>query len=135
MFSRLIVWNPVSSIFTMYVPGTREGKRKTPPASVTPVIDPATRTGLVIVTVTPGTTAPCSSTARTRMLPVCTWAAAGAATVSAIDTAKNLKIRLMQFLQKGNGVSWRRRAGPSADQTVPNVRPHATSDFDFRRHV
>jgi len=37
----------------------------------------------------------------------------------------------MQFLQKGNGVSWRRRAGPSADQTLPNVRPRATAILTF----
>ena len=32
------------------MPGTSDGKRLTPPASVTPVIDPATSTGLLIVT-------------------------------------------------------------------------------------
>jgi hypothetical protein len=42
----------------------------TPPASVTPVIEPATSTVLVMVTVTPGVTAPCWSVALTRMLPV-----------------------------------------------------------------
>ena len=41
-----------------------------PPASVTAVIVPATSTGLLIVMVTPGMTAPCSSAALTRMLPV-----------------------------------------------------------------
>ena len=70
MFSRMMVWNPASSILTTYVPGTSEGNRLTPPASVTPVMDPATSTGLLIVIVTPGTTPPCSSVALTRMLPV-----------------------------------------------------------------
>ena len=70
MFSRVIVVKPESSSFTVYVPGTSEGNRLTPPASVTPDMDPATSTGLLIVIVTPGTTPPCSSVALTRMLPV-----------------------------------------------------------------
>ena len=49
-----------------------------PPVSLTPVIWPATSAALLMVMVAPGTTAPCSSAAFTRMLPVCTWAATGA---------------------------------------------------------
>src|SRR2546423_10463389 len=58
-------------------------------------MEPATSTELVIVTVTPGTTAPWSSTARTRMLPVCTCASAGAAIDRTNAAAKNLRIRLI----------------------------------------
>src|SRR5438477_3436099 len=65
-----------------------------PPASVTAVIVPATSTGLLIVIATPGISAPCSSVARTRMLPVCTCAAAGAASPIAASRA-NLKIHFI----------------------------------------
>ena len=40
-------------------------------------------------------TAPCSSTALTRMLPVCTWALAVEARARAVSTAKKLTIRFM----------------------------------------
>ena len=75
---RTTVWNPDISIFMSYVPGVSDGKRYAPPASVTPVMS-ATSTGLLIVTVAPGSTPPCASFARIRMLPVWTCASAVAA--------------------------------------------------------
>src|SRR5687768_14677417 len=61
------------------MPGCSDGKRLTPPASVTPVIVPDTSTGLVSVTDTPGTAPPCASVTRTRIEPVCTCAETGSA--------------------------------------------------------
>src|SRR5260370_16419087 len=61
---------------------------------------PATSTSLLIVTLTPGTTAPCGSVALARMLPVCTWAAAGAATAIPTQNARYLKVRIIPVLLK-----------------------------------
>ena len=63
-----------------------------------PVIVPDTSTGLLIVTPTPGVTPPCSSVARTRMLPVCTCAEAGAAEATSDSAARNVIRLLMQIL-------------------------------------
>src|SRR5262249_40739339 len=92
---RTTVWKPDSSSFTSYVPGTSDGKRYVPAASVTPFMAPDTRTGLLMVIVTPGTTPPCSSVAFTRMLPVCTCALADAATPDASNTNRRRTHRFM----------------------------------------
>src|SRR5438128_2045281 len=92
-----------------------------PLLSVTAVIVPATSTGLLIVIVTPGVIAPCWSAVRIRMLPVCTCASAGAASARTI-AARNLKVRFMHSSKKLLGLSWRRRADPSAARTLSNAR-------------
>src|SRR5262249_47989093 len=99
---RTTVWKPDSSSFTSYVPGTSDGKRYVPAASVTPFIEPDTRTGLLMVIVTPGTTPPCSSVALTRMLPVCTCALADAATPDASNTNRRRTHRFMLPPEKEN---------------------------------
>ena len=76
---------------TVYVPGGSDGKRYAPALSVTPVWVPETSTGLLIVTLTPGMTPPCSLTLRTRMLPVCTCANANVLIVR-VSTAANVAL-------------------------------------------
>src|SRR5688572_25281444 len=95
-FSRMTVRKPCNSTFTEYTPGWSEGKRLTPPPSVTPVIVPATSTGLVRVTLTPGTAPPCASVTRTRIEPVCTWACTGsAATAIKAMAASQIRTRFI----------------------------------------
>ena len=62
---------PASSTFTSYGPGLRPTKRYSPFSSVTVTCAPVRP---VSVTVTPGSTPPCSSLTLPAMVPVRDWA-------------------------------------------------------------
>ena len=79
MPSRTKVLNPGSVNVTVYVPGRSASISYRPAPSVTVVRTPSMSAGLVVSTVTPGSTPPVSSVTSPAMLPVWARAAAGAA--------------------------------------------------------
>ena len=86
MPSRMKVVKPSSSASSRYNPGGRFRNRNLPRPSVTNV---SVRSALVSVTVTPGSTPPCSSTTVPAIVPLCTWAVADPATARHSASVKN----------------------------------------------